>query len=210
MKNVLPVTDVARLEHFILGTPWLLEVLRVVRDRGPRLAHVGAGAIRDTVWDCLTGMRRSASHTATRDVDVVYFQPGVPDSEQWMQRLHAALPQHRWDITNQALVHGWQSLQLGRPIAPYASLEAAVASWPETATAIAVRLRRSERLAIVAPYGCRDLFSMQLRPSPGLTSPSVYTARLREKQWAARWTCLTVHGVAIHANPTNPDPTSHD
>jgi hypothetical protein len=153
----------AKLERIVLSTPWLVDILRVVRDVGPLDAYVGAGVVRNAVWDCLDNACRVAPVT---DVDVVYFQLDVPSSDQWALRLHSAMPRYSWDVTNQADVHKWQSRQLGRPISPYRSLEAAVASWPETATALAIRLQPSDALATVAPYGLRDLFEMQVRRSP--------------------------------------------
>ncbi len=179
----------ARLQGIVLGTPWLLEVLRVVRDVGPSEAYVGAGVVRDVVWNVLHDAN-SASPTA--DVDVVFFAPQAAPAN-WSQRLDNALPGFRWDVTNQAEVHQWQSRELRRPVAPYESLDAAISAWPETATAVAVRLGEKDTFAVVAPYGLGDLFGLQLRPAPALVDRSAYLSRLRTKRWRARWPRLTIH-----------------
>ena len=183
---------VAALQRIVFSTPWLVDILRVVRDVGPPDAHVGAGVIRNTVWDCLDEAHRVVP---VADVDVVYFHPlppGTPQADQWALRLRCALPGYRWDVTNQATVHYWQSRQLGRRISPYRSLEAAIASWPETATALAVKLSQAGALTTIAPYGLRDLFELRLRPSPGAKDTSAYLARLQQKNWKSRWPRLTV------------------
>src|SRR5690606_14180994 len=59
------------LERIVLGTPWLVSVLRVVRELGPPEAFVGAGVIRNGVWDALDSAHRAAP---LDDVDVVYFE----------------------------------------------------------------------------------------------------------------------------------------
>lgn len=179
----------AELERIVRSATWLADVLRVVRDVGPPGAHVGAGAIRNVVWDFVSGV---SCATAVEDVDVVYFDP-TPSSESWEDRLREALPGYRWDVTNQAMVHLWQREQSMSDVAPYPSLDAAVASWPETATAIAVRLCLHDSFSIVAPYGLNDLFELQLRPSPALKDRNVYMSRVLEKDWRSRWRKLTVH-----------------
>ncbi len=182
-----------RLERIVLGTPWLVEMLRVVRSDGPPDAYLGAGVIRNVVWDSLNS---SQPTNLARDVDVVFFEPNA-EPVDWTRRLDVALPGYCWDVTNQAEVHIWQSRELGNPIPPYRSLEAAVASWPETATAIAVRLCERDAFKVIAPYGLSDLFDLHVRPSPGLKDPNAYASRLRSKQWRLRWPNLTVHHTVV-------------
>jgi hypothetical protein len=50
------MTDLAdQLRAFVASSPELVQVLRAVRELGPEGAYVAAGAIRDTVWNTLTG-----------------------------------------------------------------------------------------------------------------------------------------------------------
>ena len=129
----------------------LLGLLRAVREIGPPDAFVGAGAVRDLVWDHLTG---GASSRPDADVDVVYFDPDEQEdrSEDYARALAEARPDVAWDVVNQAFVHAWHR-QAGREVAPLASLESGLATWPETATAVAVQLSASGNLRILAPFG---------------------------------------------------------
>ncbi|PLC63479.1 hypothetical protein B9P82_13400 [Citrobacter sp. L55] len=64
-----------------------------------------------------------------------------------------------WSVKNQARMHQRNGDY------PYTSTRNALLHWPETATAIAVRLGK-EGLDITAPYGLSDLFELRLRPTP--------------------------------------------
>jgi uncharacterized protein len=176
------------LTSIVRETPWLLEILRTIAAAAPPGSYAAAGVIRNCVWDFLHG-RRAAEPTG--DVDVIYHDPAclrvLPE-----RQLESSLPQYRWEVTNQATVHLWQSAKLGRFVPPYASLDAALRSWPETATAIAVALGENGGLEVLAPFGLTDLFSLIVRPSPHLCDLDAYRCRIRDKEWQARWPRLTV------------------
>jgi uncharacterized protein len=176
------------LRRIVRATPWLLEALAAVRAAGFGSAFVAAGAIRNTVWDFLHD--RPSSGPAS-DIDVVYFDPAdVPSSAQHL--LSTWHPQFRWEVTNQATVHQWQSIDAARQIPAYVSLEAALASWPETATAVAARLAMSGEVEILAPLGLSDLFELVVRPNPKASNPAAYCFRHQEKGWQLRWPRLSI------------------
>ncbi len=176
------------LERIVTATPWLLEVLAAARSCGLPNSYLAAGAIRNTVWDFLHG-RSSAGPSG--DVDVVYFDP-CDAATSAESALRAAFPRYRWEVTNQAVIHQWQSVDAGRAISPYSSLAAALASWPETATAVAIRLTESGALEFVAPFGLTDLFGLKLRANPGASNPAAFNERCQEKQWLRQWPKLRV------------------
>jgi hypothetical protein len=178
----------SNLTRIILDVPWLVEVLHCVSGFGPPGAYVAAGAIRNTVWDALHGR---VPETPRGDVDVVYFASGERSPEH-AARLRRALPQYDWEVTNQALVHEWQSAELGRRVAPYASLGDALRVWPETATSVAVAFTVAPALDVVAPHGLADLFAMRVRPSPDLLERRHYSNRVESKGWSRRWPLVTV------------------
>ena len=62
-----------------------------------------------------------------------------------------------------------------------------VATWPETATAVAVRLLPDDKLQVTAPYGLRDLLRGVRRRNPTRVSVEEYRRRLATKQVATRW-----------------------
>ena len=93
-------------------------------------------------------------------------------------------------MVNQAYVHTWYTLENGQPILPYSSLYDALATWPETATAIAVRLLDNNELEIISPFGLRDLFELKLRWNDRLVSHDVFMQRVRSKRFLQRWSQL--------------------
>ena len=62
--------------------------------------------------------------------------------------------------------------------------------WPETATAVAVRLLENNELEIIAPLGLDDLFELKLRWNTALVSHHVFMQRMEEKQFLRRWNKL--------------------
>ena len=63
----------------------------------------------------------------------------------------------------------------------------AVSTWPETALAVAVGLREDDSIAITAPLGLDDLFSMVVRRNPRRVSVETYERRIAEKKYPDRW-----------------------
>lgn len=174
------------LANILRNTPWLLEVLATVRDVGPADAFVAAGAVRDTVWDSLTGRPSTKPYG---DVDVVYWAEGEPDaaSQAHEARLRAALPLIDWEVTNQATVHAWHWKEHGLRVAPHRTVAEGLASWPETATAVGVRLTSEGELDVLAPLGLADLFALRLRYNPAQASLDVFRQRVAAKRWLERW-----------------------
>ena len=176
------------LARIVFEKAWLVDILRTIDAAAPPRAYAAAGVIRNTVWDFLHDRPESGP---VSDVDVIYHDPAYSEADL-EATLQSHLPQYRWEVTNQATVHRWQSAKLGRSLPPYESLDAALRSWPETATAVAVALGKHGELEVVAPFGLTDLFSMIVRPSPDLRDPDAYRCRVRDKNWTARWPRSTV------------------
>lgn len=121
---------------------------------------IAAGFVRNAVWDALHGR---PCGPITTDVDVIWFDPlraGAAIDRDIEARLRAQAPALRWSAKNQARMHARNG------DAPYASAADAMRHWPETATAIAVRIVGPNRCAISAPYGLDDLWGLRLRPTP--------------------------------------------
>ena len=81
----------------------------------------------------------------------------------------------------------WYPSKFGYPVVPLASSAEAVATWPETATCIGVRLEPDDRLTIVAPHGLDDLLGLAHRRNPARVSVDEYERRLRSKRITERW-----------------------
>ncbi|HYO95045.1 MAG TPA: nucleotidyltransferase family protein [Polyangiaceae bacterium] len=95
-----------QLRHIISSSAWLSAVLETVRDVGPPQAYVAAGAIRDSVWNFLTGR---TANVPSGDIDVVYFDANGTWSASscFETALAERLPGVRWEVTNQTHVHQW-------------------------------------------------------------------------------------------------------
>ena len=146
---------------------------------------IGAGALRNLVWDHLTGL-----HNPPTDVDVVFF--GDANEADVEECLRARLPHVPWQAKDQALVHTWYEDVFGHPVEPLSSLAEAVGTWPETCTSVAVRLLPDGELDVIAPCGLDDLFAMILRRNPRRVTVDIYRRRLAEKRISERWPGVTV------------------
>jgi hypothetical protein len=180
--------EARRLEAIVRSTEWLMRALLAAREVAPPDWLLGAGALRTVVWDRLHGF---AEPTPLADVDVAFFDPHDLSPErdaQVEERLRAALPGVTWDAKNQAAVHLWYP----RKVAPLVSSADGVATWPETATAVALRLTGEDRLEIEAPFGLDDLLGLVLRHNPRRVSAAEYERRLVSKRFLERWPLVTV------------------
>jgi hypothetical protein len=177
----------------VSATPWLMDALCHVRALGLPSWCIGAGAVRNLVWDAAHDKPLQAN--AESDVDVAYFDPtdtrGAQDAGL-QARLKAACSYLDWEVTNQAGVHEWYADHYGYQVPPLRSLEDALASWPETATAVGIWLDEDDRLHVVAPLGLADLFGLVVRHNPACVSAEVYHQRLASKRYQARWPKLHV------------------
>jgi hypothetical protein len=171
----------------VTSTPWLLEALRAARDVDPPDWLVGGGVLRDLVWDHLHDRPDPAR---PRDVDLAFFDPARLDRSRDTEverALTARLPGVAWDAKNQAAVHTWYGRVFGARVAPLTSAADGVATWPETATAVAVRLLPGDHLQVVDPCGLEDLFGLVCRRNPRRVTVAHYRQRVRDKRIAERW-----------------------
>ncbi len=147
---------------------------------------IGAGFVRNLVWDRLHGF---AEQTPLNDIDVLYFDPSDRSraSERALEaQLRRAMPGEPWSVRNQARMH-----RRNRD-APYRSTCHALSFWAETPTAVAVGLRGPD-LALIAPFGTRDLMGLTVRPTPRFRhKQSIYRTRVDRKNWRATWPDLTI------------------
>lgn len=169
-----------------------MTILRAVRDLCLPDWAIGAGFVRNRVWDLASG---KATPTTPGDIDVLYYDAAdlSPEREAALEaRLRAVLPGvPPWSVTNQARMH----LENGDP--PYASTEDALCCWLETPTAVAVRLEADDSLTLLAPHGLEDLFALRVRPTPrGRERLDAYRRRLAAKNWHAVWPGLRIEGLA--------------
>jgi hypothetical protein len=177
----------SRLIALIYSSSVLMRALRAARTVGPPDWVIGAGVIRDRVWDHLHGCTQPSP---SKEVDLAFFDPCSlgSDRERSVQReVTARAPDISWDVTNQAGVHLWYPKVFGIEVEPLTSAADAVGTWPETATSIAVRLLADDTIQVVAPCGLDDLFGLICRRNPRRVTEEQYRRRVDSKQIARRW-----------------------
>jgi hypothetical protein len=165
----------------------MLRVLAAARACAPTGWWVGGGVLRDLVWDRLHG---DFDPARVHDVDLAFYDPVDLSHAREVALEHALsarLPGVVWDVKNQAAVHTWYQRRFGVRVAPLGSVAEGVATWPETATAVAVRLDGDDRLEVLAPCGLADLLDGVCRRNPRRVTAEQYRRRLARKRVAERW-----------------------
>lgn len=170
----------AQIESWILASPILCLVLSAMYEVDKGL-WLGGGALRNYIWDMLTGRK-----TPFDDFDIVFYNSSnlSEDVEVELKRkIKELLPKPlSISVKNQARMH----LVTGEPARN--SLEEAIKNWPETATAIAIRLDAAGEIEFISPYGFDDLLSLVLKPTEyHAQNPAAFNRRLKEKEWKKHW-----------------------
>jgi hypothetical protein len=159
---------------------WMMEVLSVAESENLNDWVIGAGFVRNKVWDYLSDTENSSPES---DVDLVYFDLSDVREETEKEcevRLNEKL-EANWSVKNQARMH------IVNKEDQYSSTEEAISRWPETVTAIGVTLKNGE-LELVAPYGIEDLVNFVVRPTPSFQNKlEVVRGRVSKKKWVERW-----------------------
>lgn len=172
------------VEHILNTNTHVLTALQVVQQLDLQDCWIGAGFIRNRVWDYLHGL---ATPIEQSDVDVIFYDntdTSLEYEKAIENKLNTAYPHFPWSVKNQARM----KLKYNHN---YSTSFKAISFWPETATCIAARLNNHNTMEIIAPYGCDDLLNLILRPSPNI-DPSVFINRIQEKNWLKVWTKLKV------------------
>jgi len=148
---------------------------------------IGAGFVRNLVWDHLHGR---VSDCRDEDIDVLFYDPMRRERAYETElegRLRTAAPDLSWSVRNQARMHERNKDR------PYRSVEDAMRFWTETATAVAVS-REGATCTLSAPFGLDDLTGLILRPTSLREDKLVaFHDRIASKNWLKRWPRLTVH-----------------
>lgn len=154
---------------------------------------IGAGFVRNLVWDHLHGR---ACDCREEDIDVLFYDQSTTDpayDAEIEAKLRASAPDLNWSVKNQARMH------LRNQDAPYISVEDAMRFWPETATAVAAMRSKSD-VIIIAPFGLFDLEGLILRPTSAEPHKiAAFRTRVQAKNWRTRWPKVQVIGMSDQA-----------
>ena len=155
-------------------------------------AYLSAGVIRNWIWSHLHGQNYDFDQT---EVDVIFYDTEEINQQKSLRLqslLEVKYPDQIWDITNQAHVHHWYKTENGDSISPLQSIDEALSNWPETVTAIAVRMDEQHPIEVIAPLGLNDLFELKLRWNGRLVSRGVFEQRVKTKRFLERWSQLEI------------------
>lgn len=185
----------SRLREMIDSSSVLLRVLHIAQTVNPPDWLIGGEVIRNLVWDRLHGVDRGPS----KDVDLAFFDPASLDGDRELSvgmLLTSMAPDISWHVTNQASAHLWYPKVHGTEVEAFTCSAEAVSAWPETATAVAIRLLAFQRIELFAPYGLDDLFALISRRSPGALIDERDRRRVQSRQIAERWPQVQVLDTA--------------
>ena len=187
--NLILLSDKEKEDYIvnlIEKNPLIKDILNALYKQGKNL-YLGGGVIRNLVWDNLHGYKYM---TPLDDVDVIYYDTmhtTKADDVAIENQLGEALPNYKWSVKNQARMH------IHNGDTPYTSLADAVSKWPETVSAMAVKLDSNGSYEFVSPYKYDDLFRMIVRPTPYcMCKLSRYRERIKNKNWKKQWQKLEI------------------
>lgn len=185
MNELKPLKYRHKLIEILLKNNHIFLILEHLYSIEPQ-AYIAAGIIRNTVWAYLHDVQYGLNQS---EVDIIFYdlQDDGTRSKFIEKHMVKAFPNIQWDITNQALVHQWYRTENGAYIAPLLSIDHALSLWPETATAIAVRLDENHQIEWIAPFGLNDLFELKLRWNQALVSHAVFKQRMQKKKFLEKW-----------------------
>lgn len=189
----MPTDWLAKLQALLASDPERMRVLHIVRELALPDCWVAAGFVRNCVWDALHERSRSP---LPADIDVIWYDQNE-DSPAHDTALEMALRRRddslAWSVKNQARMH------VRNADHPYRSATDAMRYWPETATAVGIRLDPHGVIEVAAPFGLDDLFNLMVRPTERFIAEKhpVYVERVRSKNWQATWPKLRIEACCF-------------
>lgn len=152
---------------------------------------VCAGFVRSKIWDVQHGFNKE---TVLPDVDVIYFNDAWKDESEEKkleEKLRAISPNIPWSVKNQARMH------IVNDFPPYTSSVDAISKFPETATALGLKIDAENKVILTAPHGVKDAINPQVKPTPYFAENEVglliYEKRIMSKDWKSKWTKIKIH-----------------
>lgn len=164
---------------------WMMSVLREAETLHLPDWMIGAGFLRNKVWDHLHEIKRGVADT--RDIDLIYYDAnnqGEEKDKALSIRMRGRLGLD-WEIVNQTYTHKWHNRD-----EPYQNSAEALGEWVETPTSVAVTLKNGEPI-IIAPHSIDDLVNLIVRPTP-TADIDAFNSRYQSKKWLEKWPKLKI------------------
>ena len=179
--------------NLIKEDQWMMDILHSAKSLNLPDWWVCAGFVRSKIWDTLHGY---TIRTPLPDIDVVYFDASNTDEQQEKQlekQLKSINPELPWSVKNEARMH------VINGIPPFSSSIDAISKFPETATALGLKLDEQNNVILTAPCGIKDVLQLSVRPTPFFEATQeraiIYETRIKKKNWQHIWPNILIHHI---------------
>ncbi|MFE4243053.1 nucleotidyltransferase family protein [Peribacillus butanolivorans] len=173
----------------------MMEILESAKSLNLPDWWICAGFIRSKVWDVLHDF---SVRTTIPDIDVIYFDPTNIDKleeKKIEKKLISLIPNIPWSVKNEARMHVKSNMP------PYSSSVDAISKFPETATALGVKLDENDNVILAAPCGISDVINIEVKPTPYFKETKerveIYEDRITKKNWKSTWYKIKVNHIKI-------------
>jgi len=179
------ITTEREIIALIQEDKWMMELLKSAQSLKVPDWWICAGFVRSKIWDVQHGFNE---RTKIPDIDVIYYDR--INIEKSVEKEHVAalkkvLPTIPWSVKNQARMHSVNN------VSPYTSSVDAISRFPETATALGVKLDGEDKVILTAPHGIDDAVNLKVKPTPYFCEQKeqrkIYDERVKVKNWRAVW-----------------------
>lgn len=179
--------DIIRL---VSADEWMMDILRAAKSLKLPDWWVCAGFVRSKIWDTLHGF---TERTPLSDVDLIFFDASNKSEaieKQFEIQLKQIISYIPWSVKNQARMH------VVNNIPSYLSSVDAISKFPETATALGLKLDDQDNVVMTAPCGIDDVLKMHIKPTPYFSEckdrAAIYEKRIVQKNFKDKWNKVTV------------------
>ncbi|MDP4086327.1 MAG: nucleotidyltransferase family protein [Bacillota bacterium] len=174
----------------IKSDAWMMLILKTVKTLNLPDWWICAGFVRSKIWDLLHGFE---GRTPLPDIDVIYFDTKNTDEiteKRLEEKLKVLMSNVPWSVKNQARMH------IKSNMSPYSSSIDGISKFPETVTALGVKLDNKNNVILTAPWGVQDVLNLEVKPTPYFCKTKermeIYKMRVTNKNWKAVWPKLKI------------------
>ncbi|MCO7226019.1 nucleotidyltransferase family protein [Pleionea sp. CnH1-48] len=178
--------DVNQIKQCLQADPFRMEVLKYAASLNLNDWCIGAGFVRNLVWDHYHGFTQT---TSLNDIDVIYFDSTniAPEYDKLLEEKLNDMTSLPWSVKNQARMH------LKHQHTPYQSTLDAMSYWVECETAIGARFSSKGELEIISPFELASLSDHTITMNQRFAQPKVFRQRIEQKQWLSIWPKLVIN-----------------
>lgn len=173
---------------------WMMSILKAAKSLNLPDWWVCAGFVRSKIWDVLHNF---STRTPIPDIDVIYFDSSNVDEieeKKHEEKLIRLFPNIPWSVKNQARMHVFNNMT------PYSSSVDGISKFPETVTALGIKLDEKDTLLLTAPWGISDVINLEVKPTPYYIETkdrmNIYEDRMTKKKWNFIWDKVKVNDIS--------------